>query len=60
VGGFAFGRFYRFYFSATSPDYFRCDGETHGPVRVRAIIDEDKSLTMKILTSLFRRDQAKV
>jgi hypothetical protein len=54
VGGFAVGRLYGLYLSATSPDYFTGDGETHGPVRVGAVIYEDKSFTAKIFTSLFR------
>jgi hypothetical protein len=58
--GFAFFRFERFYVTATSPDYFRGNGETHGPVRVQTVIEQDKSLAAKILTPLFGGGQTQV
>ena len=60
VRGFAFCRFGRFYVTATSPDYFRGNGETHGPVRVQTVIEQDKSLAAKILTPLLRSGQTQV
>jgi hypothetical protein len=60
VRGFAFCRFGRFYVTATSLDYFRGNRETHGPVRVQTVIEQDKSLAAKILTPLFCRGQTQV
>lgn len=46
-------RFNRFHFSASTPNDFAGDGETHRSIGVQAIIDQNQSLAAKVFPPLF-------